>query len=70
MCHVSPLGSCSLAMTLLADVSCPGAKEDFVSNWRPAHSLVEDAISGAYIAPLPLALAVAHLPLCLQWWMG
>ena len=37
-----------------------------VSNWEPAHSLVEDAISGAEIAPRLQALAVAHLPLCLQ----
>ena len=65
MCHVSPLGSCSLATTLLADVNHPGSQEDLVSNWGSAHSLVEDAISGAYIALLPLALAVVYLPLCL-----
>ena len=35
--------------------------EDLVSNWEPAHSLVEDA-------PRLLALPVAHLPLCL--WQG
>ena len=52
-------------MTLLADVNCPGSQEDLVSNWEPAHSLVEDAISGAEIAPRLLALAVACLPL---WW--
>ena len=40
-----------------------------VSNWDPAHSLVEYAISGAEIAAAPclLALAVACLPLCLRW---
>ena len=38
-----------------------------VSNREPAHSLVEYAVSGAEIAAAPclLALAVAHLPLCL-----
>ena len=51
--------------TLLVDVNCPGSQEDLVSNWEPAHSLVEDAISGAEIAPRLLALAVACLPL---WW--
>ena len=57
-------------MTLLADVNHPGSQEDLVSNWEPAHSLVEDATSGAEFAPLPLALAVARLPTCLQWGMG
>ena len=33
-------------MTLLADVNRPGSQEDLVSNWEPAHSLVEDAVSG------------------------
>ena len=39
-----------------------------VSNREPAHSLVEYAVSGAEItaAPCLLALAVAHLPLCLS----
>ena len=57
-------------MTLLADVNRPGSQEDLVSNWEPAHSLVEDAISGAEIAPCLPALAVAHLPLCLRWGDG
>ena len=52
-----------MAVTLLADVNCPGSLEDLVSNWEPAHSLVEDAVSGAEIAPCLLALAVACLPL-------
>ena len=69
VCCVCPLGSCSLAATLLADVNHPGSQEDLVSNWEPAHSLVEDAISGAEIAPCLLALAVAHLLLCL-WVVG
>ena len=42
-CHVSPLGSWSLAANLLADVNRPGSQEDVVSKWEPAHSLVEDA---------------------------
>ena len=39
-----------------------------VSNWEPAHSLVEDAVSWDKIATAPclLALAVAQLPLCFQ----
>ena len=49
-------------MTLLADVNRPGSQEDFVSNWEPAHSLVEDTVSGAKIAPCLSALAVTHLP--------
>ena len=50
VCHVSPLGSWSQAVTLLAHVNRPGSQEDIVSNWEPAHSLVEDAVSGAEIA--------------------
>ena len=46
----------------------PGSQEDLVSNWEPAHSLVEDAFSGAEIAPYLPALAVACLHLCL--WRG
>ena len=30
-------------------VNCPGSQEDVISNSEPAHSLVEDAISGAEI---------------------
>ena len=68
VCCVSPLGSWSRAATLLADVNRLGSQEDMVSNWEPAHSLVEDAVSGAEIgaAPCFLALAVPCLPLCLQ----
>jgi len=70
VCSVSPLGSWSLAVTLLADVYPPGSQEDLVSNWEPGHSLVEDAFSGAKIAPRLLALDVACLPLCLWWGDG
>ena len=52
-------------MTLLVDVNHPGSQEVLVSNWEPAHSLVEDAISGAEIASGLLALAVARLALSL-----
>ena len=41
-----------------------------VSNWEAAHSLVEDAFSGAEIAPHLPALDVTRLPLCLQRGMG
>ena len=70
MCHVFPLESSSLAVTLLADVNCPGSQEDLVSNWEPAHNLVEDAVSGAENAPYLPAQAVTCLPLCLQWGDG
>ena len=53
------------AVTFLADVNPPGYQGDVVSSWEPACSLVEDAISGAEIAPRFLALAVARLPVCL-----
>ena len=64
---MSPLGSWSQAATLLTDVNHPGFQEDVVSNWKPAYSLVEDAISGAKIgaAPRLLARSLANLPLCL-----
>ena len=41
-----------------------------VSSWKPAHSLVKDAVSGSEIAAAPCLplLAIAHLPLCL--WGG
>ena len=48
-------------MTLLVDVNCPGCQEDLVSNWEPALSLVEDAVSGAEIAPCLLVLPIARL---------
>ena len=52
-------------MTLLADVNHPGCQEDFIWNWEPAHSFVEDAVSGADIAPHLLAL-LSPTCLCLQ----
>ena len=65
-----PLGSWSLAATLLADVNRPESQEDLVSNWEPANILVEDAISGAKVAPCLLALAVPCLPPVLQQGMS
>ena len=70
VCCVSPLGSWFLAATLLADVNHPGSQEDLVSNWEPACSLVEYAISGAEFVPCLRALAIASLPPCLQRGMG
>ena len=61
MC-LSPLESWSLAATLPADVNRLESQEVLVSNWEPAHSLVEDAISGAEIAPFWLWLP----PICLH----
>ena len=57
-------------MTLLEDVNHPGYQENVVSSWEPAHSLVEDAVSGTEIAAALclLVLAVTGLPLCL--WGG
>ena len=62
---MSPLESWSQAVTLLEDVNHPGPQEVLVSNWEPACRLVEDAVSGAKIAPCLLAVDVTHLPLCL-----
>ena len=53
VCHVSPVGSWSQAVTLLADVNHPGSQEDLVSNWESAHSLVEDASLWGRDCPLP-----------------
>ena len=52
------------------DVNRLGSQEDLVSNWEPAHSLVQDAISGTEIAPRLLAPVVTRLPLCPQRVMG
>ena len=48
-------------MTLLVHVNRPGSQEHLVSNWEPACNLVEDAISGAEIAPFQLWLSPACL---------
>ena len=63
------VGTLVLFLTL-EEMLFPGAQEDVVSSWLPAHSLVEDVVSGAEIAAAPClpALAVACLPLCL--WGG
>ena len=68
--HVSPLGSWSQAVTVLAYVNHPGSQEDVISNWQPAYGVVEDAVPGSEIAAAPCLplLAIAHLLLCL--WGG
>ena len=66
VCRVSPLGGWSQVATLLADVNHLISQEYVVCNWEPAPTLVEDAISGAKVAPRLPALAVACLPLCLR----
>ena len=63
VCHVSPLASWSQAATLLADVNHPGSREDLVSNWEPAHSLVEEPSLGPR---LPFAFWLWLLPTCLS----
>ena len=55
-------------MTLLADVNHPGSQEDVVSNWEPAHSLMEDAglWGREWSSPLPSGSGchpLASLPL-------
>ena len=49
------------------DVNGPQSQEDLVINWEPAHSLVEDAISGAEIARHLPALAGPPASLLLAW---
>ena len=69
VCHLSPLGSWSQAATLLVDVNHSRSQEDMVSSWEPAHSLVEDAISGAKIGAAPcLRLWLSHTCLSTLVW--
>ena len=51
-------------MTVPADVNHPESQEVLVSNWEPAHSLVEDAGSGVEFAPC-LSSSRCCLPACL-----
>ena len=60
VCRVSLLGSSSLVATLLVDVNRPESQEVLVT-MKPACSLVEDAISGAMIAPFRLWLSLTCL---------
>ena len=48
----------------MVGVNHSGSQEDGVSSWEPAHSLVEDAISGAEIVAAPCLQA------CLCFWAG
>ena len=57
-------------MTLLLDVNRPVSQEHLVSNWEPACSLVEDAISGAETAPFQLWLSPACLSASHGGWAG
>ena len=57
-------------MTFLADVNHLASHEDLVSNWESAHSLVEDAISGAEIAAFQLWLLPACFPASGGGWAG
>ena len=58
-----PSGELISDCDLLVDVNCPGFQEDLVSNWEPAHSLVEAAISGPR-SPLTFQLRLS--PACLS----
>ena len=74
-----PLGFLGASRSAISGVPCVSSGElisgcdppgrcqpsRLVSNWEPACSLVEDAISGAEITPRPPALAITCLPLCL-----
>ena len=51
VCRVSPLGSCSLAGTLLVDVNRPGSQEDLVRNWEPVCSLASETASSTNLSP-------------------
>ena len=59
-CAVCLLWGADLRLQPSWQMSPSRIPEDLVSNWEPAHSLVEDAISGAEIASHLLALDVAR----------
>ena len=68
---MSPLESWYQAATLLVDVNHPGSQEDIVSCWEPAHSLLEDALSGAVIVqPLTFWLWLSQACLSASGWGG
>ena len=68
---MSPLESSSQAVDLLVDVNHPGSQEDAVSIWEPAHSLVEDALSGARLQqPLAFQLWLSQACLSASMWGG
>ena len=46
-------GELTSGCNLLAGVNHPGSQVDVVSSWGPAHSLVEDAVSGAETGAAP-----------------
>ena len=77
VCHEGtvPDVPCVSSGELISGCDTPGrcdpsripSQEDVIINSQPAHSLVEDAVSGAEFAGAPClpSLTVVHLPLCL-----
>ena len=66
VCHVSLLGSWSLAATFPADVNHPESQQVLVSN-EACLQFGRGCLSGAAVAPFWLWLPLAA---CLQWGMG
>ena len=64
VCRVSPPGSWSQAVTLLADVSRPESQEEVVSNREPDHTSVEDAGLWSWDCLLPSGSG-CHMPVSL-----
>ena len=60
------MGSWSQAAALLAHINHPGSQEDLVSNWEPANSLVEDAVSELRLPLVFWLWLFVCLPLCLR----
>jgi len=70
VCHVSPLGSWSQAVTLLADINCP--RNTWLATGSPLTVWWRMPVSGAKIGAAPYlpALAVTRLSLCIQQGRG
>ena len=69
VCYVSPLGSWTQAGTLLADVNCPGSRENEVSNRSPAYSWWKMRSLGLRLQqPLAFQLWLSFICLCLRGW--
>ena len=74
VCHMSPMGSWSLAVTLLVDMKCPGSQEDVVSN---CSQFGRGCCPWGRVSPLPFdsgCLPPASLPLVgdglVHSWLG
>ena len=66
---VAPLGSWSQAVTLLADVNCPGSQKNEVSNWDTAYSWWKMRSLGLRLQqPLAFQLWLSLVCLCLRGW--